>query len=286
MTWPEPSDPETVHRMHEAHGLARRALGVHPTDTAREAWGWNGRSLGEPVVAPNGPAWLRLASAPAGDASTIFWNGAIEADRSLPRSIPRPRLRAWHDWMSRNWQYRAELYDQLADLPASPAPILTQPIDPPETWWTALRAMLVEMAAVPTDRLTVYQQFLDSAMPKLLGIPIDTTAPTRWATAHGDFHFANISAPAFHVIDFEGWGMAPAGYDAATLRTFSLLVPAVTARIRRELAHLLDNPAGRYAELVVITERLHTTAHNEPSELIEPLRSRAAQILGRPVPNA
>src|SRR5262249_35829746 len=34
----------------------------------------------------------------------------------------------------------------------------------------------------------------------------------------------------------------------------SLLVPALTVRIRTEFAHVLDTAAGRHAELVVITE--------------------------------
>jgi hypothetical protein len=284
MTWPEPSDPGTVHRMRSAHSHARKALRVYLAEAAREEWGWHGRSLGKPVIAPDGPAWLRVASAPAGPASAIFWNGAVEAERSLPRSIPRPRLRAWHDWDNQDWRYRAELYDHLTDRPASPGPILKHNLGPPKSWWTAMRAMLTNLATVHTDRLAVCQQFLDSAMPRLLGAPIDTTAPAPWTTAHGDFHFANITAPAFHVLDFEGWGLAPAGYDAATLHTFSLLVPAVTERVRRELGPLLDSPAGQYAELAVITERLHALAHSEPSALDEPLRLRAVQILGRPIP--
>jgi hypothetical protein len=281
----KPSDPGVVHRMRAAHSHARSAMGVQLSNGA-EAWGWHGRTLGKPVAACDSPAWLRVASAQAGQAVDTFWNGAIEAQRSLPRSIPRPQLHSWHDWEDQHWQYRAELYDRLAIRPASPAPVLTKAVDTPTSWWAAMRTMLAEIAAVPTGRFTIHQRFLDYAMPRLLGTPVNTTAPSPWTTAHGDFHFANICAPAFHVLDFEGWGTAPEGYDAATLHTYSLLVPQVGARIRTELAHVLDTPAGRYAELAVITERLHATARGEHPLLAEPLRRRAALLLGRVVPKS
>jgi hypothetical protein len=65
------------------------------------------------------------------------------------------------------------------------------------------------------------------------------------------------------------------------LHSYSLLVPA---RIRDELAHLLDTRNGRFAELAVITELLHTTTQADNLELAEPLRQRAAILLGRAVP--
>lgn len=254
------------------------------SDTTREAWGWHGRTLGKPVETADGPAWLRLASAPAGQAASIFWNGAVEAERSLPRSIPRPRLRSWHDWADQQWQYRAELYDRLTARPASPTPVLAKATALPEPWWSAVRTMLTEMTAIPTGRLTIHQQFLDYAIPRFLGTPIDTTAPSPWATAHGDFHFANICTPTLSVIDFEGWGLAPTGYDAAMLHSYSLLEPLVAAQIRRELAAILDNPAGRYAELAVIAELLHAATRGSHPALVGALRQRAGSLLGRAVP--
>jgi hypothetical protein len=68
------------------------------------------------------------------------------------------------------------------------------------------------------------------------------------------------------------------------LHTYSLLVPATAARIRRELAGSLSTPAGRYAELVVITELLQATARGELPALAEPLRHRASNLLDRRIP--
>lgn len=282
--WPEPADARVAARMRAAHGRACAAAGVVAGENAREAWGWQGRTLGKPVTALDGPAWLRVACAPAGQAVAVFWDGSIEAEKAMPRSIPRPRLRTWHDWRRGDWQYRAELYDRVTGHPAAPAPVLAAAPGLPPGWWTAVRATLNEIAAIPTRRFTIHQAFLDHAMPRLLGRPIATKAPGPWTTAHGDFHFANICVPTLSVLDFEGWGLAPPGYDAATLHSYSLLVPPVAARVRRELAYILDTPGGRFAELAVITELLHAAARGGNAALTEPLRQRAALLLGRPIP--
>lgn len=282
--WPEPDDPNTTRRMQVAHSRARIAMGLSAELQVHEAWGWRGRTLSQPVTAPDGPAWLRIACSPLGRIAATFWNGSIEAEKFMPASIPRPRLRAWHDWRDEQWEYRAELYDRVTADPVAASPTLATAVDLAPTWWAALRSVLAEIAVVTTRRVTAYQAFLNRAMPRYLGTPIDTSAPTPWSTAHGDFHYANLCAPTLHVLDWEGWGLAPTGYDAATLHSHSLLVPALATRIRTELASVLDTPAGRFAELVVITELLHSTARGDNLELAEPLRNRAARLLGRAVP--
>lgn len=62
--WPEPDDPDLAQRMRTAHSRARAALGVLPEEDD-EAWGWRGRTLSQPVTAPDGPAWLRHRLRPA-----------------------------------------------------------------------------------------------------------------------------------------------------------------------------------------------------------------------------
>lgn len=279
----EPDDPEVAARMRTAHGRACTALGIRLESEPDEAWGWRGRTLSRPVIASDGPAWLRVVCAPADEVNDTFWDGSIAAEQAIPGSVPRPRLRDRHDWSDEPWKYRAELYDRVAARPASTSSTLIMPPDLPSTWWAAVRAMLDDITKVPTDRLSVHRPFLDRAMPQFLGTPIDTMAPS-WSTAHGDFHWANLCAPDLRVFDWEGWGMAPTGYDAAVLHSYSLLVPSVAARIRRELEYVLDTPAGRYAELAVITQLLYSTTRGDNLNLAEPLRSRAAHLLRRAVP--
>ncbi len=281
--WPAPDNPDVLNRMRTALRTARAALDVQPDQDGHEVWGWRGRTLSQPVIGPYGPAWLRVACAPASQADTTFWDSSLAAEKAIPRAVPRPRLRRHHDWNDEPWKYRAELYDRVAARPAATSSSLHTAPDLPATWWAAVCSALHHVATVATDRYTIEQEYLDQAMPRFLGTPITTTAPT-WTTAHGDFHFANLCAPTLHILDWEGWGLAPTGYDAATLYIYSLLVPTTATRIRRELAHILDTPTGHFAELAVITEVLHSTTRGDHRDLAQPVRNRATLLLGRPVP--
>lgn len=277
----QPDNPPAIERMRSAHRRACTALRVHPDAAFRsqEVWGWQGRTYSCPVTASDGRAWLRLAVSLTDRINATFWNGSLTAEKSLPPSVPRPRLRDVHDWTEGCWSCRAELYDHEPVPPISRAPTLTTAPNPPPRWWKDLATALTDITAVPTNRMSVHQPFLDRAMPRYLGAPVTTQAPS-WSTAHGDLHFANLCAPTLRILDWEGWGLAPTGYDAAVLHTHSLLVPPVAARIRHELAHLLATPAGRHAELVVITQLLHTS---KDPHLLPPLHTRAADLLGRSI---
>ncbi len=280
--WPKPDQPDVVHRMRAAHTRACTALGVQPRCDAEDTWGWHGRTLGRPVTNADGSRWLRLASAPIDDIVETFWNGATEAQRHIPRCVPRPQLIGCHDWDTGRWAYRAELYEHVPGRVLANAAILTAALDLPSTWWRGLRTALDDIAAVPTLRRTIHPGYVARIMLHHLGLPAEDGAGKRpWTTAHGDLHYANLIGPELHLLDWEGWGAAPAGYDAATLHSYSLLVPAAATRVRRELAHILNTPAGRYAELAVISEILDSTTQGENLELAEPVRRRAALLLGR-----
>ncbi|PJF01621.1 hypothetical protein CUT44_02555 [Streptomyces carminius] len=215
---------------------------------------------------------------------TTFWNGSIDAKDAIPSSVPRPRLREIHDWTEHTWRYRAELYDYVGERPVAVSATLTTAPALPPSWWTALRTTLDAVTTVSTGRYTTDQQYLDWAMPRFLGAPVDTRV-LSWSTAHGDLHWANLCAPRLAVLDWEGWGMAPTGYDAATLYIYSLLVPEVAASVRSEFADTLDTPTGRFAELAVITELLESTTYGDNLLLDRPLRNRAAHLLGCRIPS-
>ena len=122
-------------------------------------------------------------------------------------------------------------------------------------------------------------------MPHYLGIAPGDLADQPWTTAHGDLHYANLCAPQLHMLDWEGWGLAPAGYDAAMLHSRSLLAPAAAGRVHAEFGDLLNTAHGRFAELAVITELLDAAANGINTVLAEPLRSRAAALLQQSAPS-
>ncbi|MEV6972529.1 hypothetical protein [Kitasatospora sp. NPDC093806] len=198
----------------------------------------------------------------------------------MPPTVPRPHLRERRTWTEDGHGYLAELYDKVtAATITTDEPTLREAPDLDDAWWDGLSTALDAIATVPSDRVAVRQEYLDRAMPQYLGRSIDTKAPA-WTTAHGDLHWANLTSPALTVLDWEGWGVAPAGYDAALLYSYSLLVPDTAARVRRRLAHILDTPAGQFAELVVITELLQTITRGDNLDLEGALRKRLSAITG------
>jgi hypothetical protein len=270
--------------MRSAHDVASALMGARAVPHGGDAWGWRGRTLGRPVMTADSLAWLRVTCAPTDQIVALFWNGNIEAEARLPRSIPRPRLRTWRDWNDQWWAYRGELFDRTALRPVAKSAAIAVVPELPQRWWMAVRSALDDISAVHTDRVAIQQGFLDWVMPRYLGTPIDTLAPASWATAHGDFHYANLCGPDLRLLDWEGWGTAPRGYDAAMLHSHSLLAPEAAERVRRELGYILDTPDGHFAELAVISELLHAAAKGVSAVQVQPLRRRAARLLGRRLP--
>ncbi|MFD5856771.1 hypothetical protein [Streptomyces chartreusis] len=66
-------------------------------------------------------------------------------------------------------------------------------------------------------------QYMRLAIRRFVGIPAPN-APC-WSTAHGYLHWVNLTS-FLKILDWEGWGQAPCGFDAAMLYACSLLRPA------------------------------------------------------------
>ena len=273
-----PSDSETETWMLKARDDAAFAFGVLPVDE-NVVWGWRGRTVGCEVDAGEQHAWLRVISAPAGKGRGKLWDGTVLAARQIPASVRRPRLIGFHDWSSASHDYRAELTEFVVSPVCSPDPWLRRELDLPREWWTSLRTSLSAISQVRTDRETLRQEYLTRALPQYLEAPNLPTVPARWTTAHGDCHWANLTADGPIILDWEGWGRAPACYDAAMLAVYSITAPQTTKRLREELSGLLDTPEGRFAELTVLAELIQTTTRGDNLDMLAALRERAQDLL-------
>jgi Phosphotransferase enzyme family len=273
-----PPDPQTETRMLEARDFAAFGFAVHPA-TGRIVWGWRGRTVGCEVGTEQGRAWLRVQTAPLGKGNGRIWDGTLTASQLIPASVRRPKLLAWHDWTQGLFDYRAEL-TEFADSPVcSSDPFLRGELDLPDEWWRSLRVSLTAISGVETDRVTLSQGYLDRALPTYLEAPSLPTVPARWATVHGDCHWANLTMDGPVLLDWEGWGLAPSGYDAALLATYSVFSPNTETRVRSELAAILDTPEGRFAELTVLAELIQTTTRGDNLDEEHTLRERARHLL-------
>ncbi|MFF2812471.1 hypothetical protein ACFVT2_35920 [Streptomyces sp. NPDC058000] len=249
-------EPPVRDRMLSARDHDCALLGLTGT-AGGEVWGYAGRTLSAAVATPTTPAWLRLVSEPHGKGTGKLWEGPKEAERSMPPTVPRPRLLGLRDWSADGCDYRAELYEYVTTTPVSESPVIRRGMDLPDTWWHSLHRSLDRIATVPTDRVAVREQYIRRRVPEFTNI---IPGQITWTTAHGDLHWANLTGPQLTLLDWEGWGTAPTGYDAANLYLHSLHVPDLAERVRKEFAHVLGTPAGLIGELTACTEILQAAA--------------------------
>ncbi|MEU4359650.1 hypothetical protein [Streptomyces virginiae] len=74
-------------------------------------------------------------------------------------------------------------------------------------------------------------------------------------------------------------GRAPYGYDAATLYLYALLIPETAARIRNELAPVLDRPEARTGLLTVCAQVLQAQDRIDfYAEIANPVREHLARL--------
>ncbi|MGW5820070.1 hypothetical protein [Streptomyces noursei] len=157
------------------------------------------------------------------------------------------------DYHEDHWDYRAELYARTPDPAVSPSPVLQEEPHLPPDWWTSLRDSLNALSTVHTERVAIREEYMRRVIPQYTGHTIDTI---KWTTAHGDLHWANLTAPNALLLDWEVWGVAPVGYDATSLLLHSLHVPPLANRVRATFADTFDTPESRGGQLVACAEIL------------------------------
>ncbi|MFG3126716.1 hypothetical protein ACGFZU_03285 [Streptomyces tendae] len=264
-------------RMVRAHAAAARELNV--TASGSFVWGWQGRTLGRRADR----YWLRLLCSPLEKEGGHLWEGTATAQAALPRSVPRPALHHVLDWTAGEHAYRAELTEYVPTQPLEAGgPVLTRGVDLPDAWWRDLKKALADTSTTPTSRISVRQRWVDKSFTRFLGIPPVQITATQ--SGHGDLHWANITGPPLVLLDWEGWGRLPVGFDAGLLHAYSLTCPATARRIRQEFGSTLNSPEGRVGELIAVGQLLQVVHRGGHPELATPLQHHAEHLTGVPVP--
>ncbi|MGH8896374.1 MAG: AAA family ATPase [Egibacteraceae bacterium] len=185
---------------------------------------------------------------------------------------------ASHEWDDGDRRLKAELMAFVPALACSPTLALRASLKLPDRWWESLRRSLDALAAWPTERIGFSQELVTQRLLSFFGGKVDPTVGA-WTTAHADLHWANLTAPDCHLLDWEGWGAAPAGYDAALLYCTSLLQPGIAHRVHEVFADLLDSPDGVRAQLCAAATLLLRVAYGHHLDLAEPLHRHASRLL-------
>lgn len=250
---------------------------VDPGPTS--VFGWKDRSIATEAIASDGETvWLRVVSELSTWAFGEFWDG--NKDAAAISGIAKPEVMGVLDWGCGDRRFRAELMTHVPHPPVSSTPELHRDPRLPDSWWTSLHASLDRLSRHMTDRVQASQPEVTRRLRAYFADHVDPVID-MWACAHTDLHWNNLTHPQCYLLDWEGWGMAPVGYDAAMLYCHSLLVPDVATKVREEFAEELDTPDGARAQLLAIARMLGRSAQGDYPELVLPLHRLADELTGR-----
>jgi hypothetical protein len=224
--------------------------------------------------------WVRIEIRDIARTNGQAWG--VEA-ASILRGVSMP---AWYQGISwldhdRHVMWHADETEFITDTAIKPGGILTIAPELSESWWTAYNASLAALASHTTTRTAtpnlrpITQARVTETIHRVFD-GIDTTV-AEWTAAHADLAWANLTAPNCYLLDWEDWGMAPRGFDAAMLWSESLAVPILADRVHQERRADLDSPTGRLARLYYCAQLIAAGERSGP--LLEPATASAAKLL-------
>lgn len=211
--------------------------------------------------------WVRIERRGLNKIGPQGWNGTECAARL--EGIAQP---TWHGCVV--WRDATEPVMWRADetemLPSQPIGTAVLSEDPKlsDGWWQGFNASLDTLAAHSTwrfatpDTVTVTQTLVTESIRGAFAGDFGTSVE-RWVPAHADLNWANMTAPEFSLFDWEDWGNAPQGLDAASLWGSSLAVPALADRVWHERRRDFASRDGKLMTLFVCSKILGPDAHPE-----------------------
>lgn len=220
--------------------------------------------------------WVRIE---ARDLARIDGHGWGTECAAVLAGVSKPTWLQGFSWLDADLgvMWRADETELVTDAPIKPGGILTAEPELPDSWWATFNASLTALASHITTRLAVPQSRITETIERVCPGLVDATVD-EWAVAHADLAWANLTAPACYFLDWEDWGLAPRGYDAACLWRESLAVPALAQRVRHERQAELDSRSGRLAQLYVCAVVLNAGAAYA-GQRWEPAQAAAARLL-------
>lgn len=270
---------DTAHRDRMLAFLDRSAGLLGCSVAGPVSFGWLDRTLGVRGTRADGSmCWIRIVSEQPAWADGAFWTG--NTDANVITGVLKPVvLDSVEEHEDDRW-FRAEIMTLVTAIPVSSTPELHEPPEVADAWFSGLAASLEALTHSTTERVAYAQDHVTQRLREYFGERIDPVVD-HWQTAHGDLHWANLTAPDLVILDWEQWGQAPLGYDVATLYCHSLLVSDVADQIYRRHGEVLDSPDGRRSTLLAVARMLSRTRQGDYIDMVGPLHRLADRILGR-----
>ncbi|MFI9485360.1 phosphotransferase family protein [Promicromonospora sp. NPDC052451] len=234
-----------------------------------------GHLNGTAGVRTSGPAWLRVAVLSTELSTDDMWDGIATATGDPFDAVPMPHVLRSVEWTDQHLRVRADLLTYIDQPTIGTGLVLEHEPELTDPWWASLHASLEPLRQIErTKRMAVNPHRFQAEILRWFGVQIDRDR-IQWEVAHGDLHFGNLTAPRLCILDWENWGWAPAGFDAAHLAYSAILHPRTEARARTEFARVLDTYSGAVAELVVATKYLRLVEARPHLDIAASVRSRA-----------
>ncbi|MGW7298630.1 hypothetical protein [Streptomyces sp. NPDC054829] len=226
--------------------------------------------------------WVRVERRSFDRIGAQGWNGTEAA--AVLHGVSMPKWYAGLAWRERDEpvMWRADEMVLVTAPPVGQAALVIEDPQLSDGWWAAFNASLDALAAQRTHRLatpdteTATQELVTGTIRAVFP-EVDATVD-EWTPAHADLTWANVTGPEFCIIDWEDWGMAPRGLDAATLWGNSLAVPALAQRVWAERRPDLESRSGRLMALFFCAKVVGPHAHPQDPRL-EPAREEAARLI-------
>lgn len=253
--------------------FAGRSLGLNLSDGPYR-YGWGGKSIG---TATDIGTWLRLTVREGTTINERTWTG--EETASVITGVSKPALLRSLRWQDGDLVWRADELELVTDEPLSAEPDASSAMRiPSDAWWQALVVSLEHLRSVKTTRINTRQDLITRRIAAFSDGAVDPTVST-WTTAHGDLHWANLIGPSLVILDWEGWGLGPAGLDAATLWAFSVAAPALRSEAERQFKDVFATRDGMLSQLFMAVELMRMTEqYGDHPKLLEPLRAAATHL--------
>lgn len=260
-------------------------LGVDPLGDVVNTYDM--RSAGTIARHDGQDVWLRVVVEDKDYQPACRWDGNVEANAI--RGVPKPDVLKWTDWQNTDTYLngrllRGEMMTLAPGVTIASGGVLHDDPRLSQTWWHDLDVALDALATLPVDwdnEVGTIRYTINSTREHFdLTLDESAFADLEWTTAHADLHWGNLRGPDLCILDWETWRPAPAGYDAATLYSNSLLHPPTARRIRA--MPVLDTHTGQFALLSAICRYLNTIGDGSDLDELEGLlRTEADRILSR-----
>jgi transcriptional regulator with XRE-family HTH domain len=227
--------------------------------------------------------WVRLERLHSDAAAVRGWGGVETAALAVP-GVAAPQWINTLTWRANapGAVWRAEEVEYVSELPVGSSSAVD--VDPrlSPAWWSAWGSSLDALADARTSRIALARRqpvttehvtrVIESVWPGRVSSRV-----SEWAGAHGDMTWRKLTSPVFWILDWDGFGIAPRGLDAATLWANSLAVPNLATQVWRERATDLESPTGRVMALFCLA-RLLCSSHAQ-NGLLRALAAREASAL-------